>query len=143
MNVASILKTKGGRVVAAASTETVEAVINILAKERIGALLVRDADGRIAGVISERDIVQGLARSGTALLKQTAADLMTENVVYCRPTDTIDAVMERMTERRFRHMPVLDGATLVGIVSIGDVVKARISEAELEARSLKEYIATG
>ena len=143
MNVAEILKGKGDRIISVRPDESVETVIAILAKERIGALLVREEGGRVAGVLSERDIVSGVARSGAALLKQSAADLMTKNVVYCSPRDSIQAVMERMTERRFRHMPVLDGDRLAGIISIGDVVKARISEAELEARSLKEYIATG
>jgi len=143
MNVAEILKGKGDRVLSVRPADSIEAVIALLAKERIGALLVREADGRVAGVVSERDIVSGVARAGAALLKQNVTELMTRNVVYCTPRDSIQAVMERMTERRFRHLPVLDGDRLVGIISIGDVVKARISEAELESRSLKEYIATG
>lgn len=143
MNVAEILKGKGNRIVSVRPSDSVESVVATLARERIGALLVREEGGRVAGVLSERDIVSGIARSGAALLKQSAAELMTKNVVYCSPRDSIQSVMERMTERRFRHMPVLDGDQLAGIISIGDVVKARISEAELEARSLKEYIATG
>ncbi len=143
MNVAEILKGKGGRIIAARPDDTIESVVATLAREKIGALLVREDDGRVLGVIFERDIVSGIARAGAALLKQKASDLMTRNVVYCSPRDSIQAVMERMTERRFRHMPVLEGDGLAGIISIGDVVKARIGEAELEARSLKEYIATG
>jgi CBS domain-containing protein len=143
LNVASILKNKGDRIVSALPSDSVAAVVTTLGRERIGALLVREASGRVAGVISERDIVAGLARLGAALLQQPAAELMTRNVIYCSPTDTIQMVMQKMTERRFRHMPVLENGKVTGIVSIGDVVKARISETEMEAQSLKEYIATG
>lgn len=143
MNVAAILKGKGRRIVSAQPNDSIETVVGILGRERIGALLVREPSGRVAGVISERDIVAGLARIGAALLQQTASELMTRNVIYCSPADSIQTVMEKMTERRFRHMPVLDRGDLVGIISIGDVVKMRISETEMEAQSLKEYIATG
>ena len=143
LNVAAILKNKGDRIVSALPADSVEVVVSTLGRERIGALLVREASGRVAGVISERDIVAGLARMGAALLQQPASELMTRNVVYCSPTDSIQMVMEKMTERRFRHMPVLENGKLAGIISIGDVVKARISETEMEAQSLKEYIATG
>jgi CBS domain-containing protein len=141
--VAAILKEKGGRVIAVRPEDRLEVVVRTLAREKIGAVLVRDANDHVLGVISERDVVSGLGREGPGLLDRQAADLMTRSVVYCGPHDTIDSVMQRMTERRFRHMPVLEDETLLGIISIGDVVKARIAETELEAQSLKEYIATG
>ena len=142
-SVAAILKDKGDRVVAVGPDDSIERVVATLARERIGAVLVRDSAGHVLGVLSERDVVRGLGQHGAALLQMSANSLMTRSVVYCTPEDTIDEVMQRMTQRRFRHLPVLDDGRLMGMISIGDVVKIRIAETELEAESLKAYIATG
>ena len=142
-SVAAILKDKGDRVVAVGPDDSIDRVVATLARERIGAVLVRDGAGQVLGVLSERDIIRGLGQHGAALLHMSASSLMTRAVVYCTPDDTIDEVMQRMTQRRFRHLPVLDEGRLMGMISIGDVVKIRIAETELEAESLKAYIATG
>ena len=143
MTVASILKAKGDRVIAVAPTDDISSAVAVLIREGVGAALVRGADGRVVGVVSERDVVRGLAKHGAELLSLPVERLMTRDVVFCAPGDTIHDVMQLMTERRFRHLPVLDRGRLVGLVSIGDVVKWRIAEAELEAESLRSYIATG
>lgn len=142
-SVAAILKDKGDRVIAVGPDDSIDRVIATLARERIGAVLVRDGTGQVLGVLSERDIIRGLGQHGAALLRMPSSSLMTRAVVYCTPNDTIDEVMQRMTQRRFRHLPVLHEGRLMGMISIGDVVKFRIAETELEAESLKAYIATG
>jgi CBS domain-containing protein len=143
MNVARILKDKGRSVVMLAPETSVRTVVETLAKERIGALILCDGDRQVAGIISERDIVRMLASGGAAVLDQPVANFMTKDVRTCTERDTVDWLMEEMTSHRFRHLPVVEGGRLIGIVSIGDVVKQRIAEAELEAASMREYIATG
>jgi CBS domain-containing protein len=143
MNVARILKDKGRSVVMLAPEASVRTVVETLAKERIGALILCDGDRRVVGIISERDIVRMLASGGAAVLDQPVASFMTKDVRTCTERDTVDWLMEEMTAHRFRHLPVVEGGRLVGIVSIGDVVKQRIAAAELEAASMREYIATG
>ena len=115
----------------------------MLAREGIGAVLVLDRAGRVAGILSERDLVRGLASHGERATTLGVAEVMTRNVVFCRPEDSIDRVMSEMTTRRFRHLPVTDNGRLTGIVSIGDVVKYRLMETEAEAESLRQYIAAG
>jgi CBS domain-containing protein len=122
---------------------SVRAVVETLAKERIGALVLCDGDRQVAGIISERDIVRMLAKGGAAVLDQPVSNFMTKDVRTCTERDTVHWLMEEMTAHRFRHLPVVEGGRLIGIVSIGDVVKQRIAEAELEAASMREYIATG
>lgn len=143
MNVATILKHKGGRVVSIHADETLAEAARLLSREGIGAVLVRDPHGKVVGIISERDVVRQVAQSGEHALKTTVGQCMTRDVVFCTPTDSIDRVMAMMTERRFRHLPVMDRSELVGIISIGDVVKNRIAETEMEAQALRQYIATG
>lgn len=143
MYVHAILKHKGQDVVSAGPTDDVVETARLLNRHRIGAVVVRDADGHVAGILSERDIVRGIAESGAACLGLKVADLMTREVVSCRPDDSIDDIMALMTERRIRHLPVMEDGRLVGVISIGDVVKRRIAEIESEASSLREYIATG
>ena len=143
MTVASILKSKGDRVIAVAPSDSIASVVAVLIRDGVGAALVRGAEGRVVGVVSERDVVRGLNKHGKELLAIPAEQLMTRDVVFCAPGDTIPDVMQLMTERRFRHLPVLDHGRLVGLISIGDVVKWRIAEAELETESLRQYIATG
>lgn len=143
MLVTSILKTKGRDVFSVGPDLSVLAVTKILREKRIGAVLVCDGAGALLGVFSERDIVRALATEGMDILGKEVRTLMTREVVTCRPTDTVDWVMALMTERRVRHIPVLENGALVGLVSIGDVVKNRIAETEMEAEALKSYITTG
>lgn len=143
MLVRSLLKTKGGDIFTVSPAISVLEAARELREKRIGAVIVCEGEGEIVGVLSERDIVRSLAEQGEAALKGTVGDLMTRDVKTCGPDDSIDHIMELMTGRRFRHVPVIDGGKLIGIVSIGDVVKHKIAEAELEAQSLKDYIATG
>jgi len=141
MLVAGILKTKGYEVVAVGPGDTIAHVTDILAEHRIGAVLVVDANERLLGILSERDIVRALARHKAETLHMTASDLMTRDVRTAAPTMSVCAAMEAMTNGRFRHMPVYDRGALVGMISIGDVVKMRISETEHEVDSLKAYVA--
>lgn len=143
MTVKAILKQKGDRVVAVRPDDTVGSVCSILDKERIGAVLVRDADQRVIGVVSERDVVRSIARLGRDMLDHTVSSIMTRDVHFCSPEDSVDQVMAQMTDRRIRHLPVLKRGKLVGMISIGDVVKQRIADHEMEAEAMKAYIATG
>jgi len=143
MDVTAILREKSGPTIVVGPEETVAECARVLARHRIGAVLVVDQDGEVLGVLSERDIVRALAADGGACLLAPSADLMTRNVVFCRPEDSITDVMQAMTARRIRHLPVEQDGELAGIVSIGDVVKYRLMEIEAEAESLRAYIATG
>lgn len=143
MTVAAILKDKKPGVIAAKPGDSVEQVCQLLADKGIGAVLVLKPDGTIAGILSERDIVRGLSMIGTDLLQQSADSIMTRNVMVCSSHDTIEDVMHLMTKRRIRHLPVVDEGKLIGMISIGDVVKRRIAQTEMEAEALKQYIATG
>ncbi|HYD65072.1 CBS domain-containing protein [Azospirillum sp.] len=140
MHVAAVLKRKGTDIVTVRPDEPIAAVARTLAERRIGAALVVDG-GAPAGILSERDIVRGVAKHGSAVLQQPASALMTRDLVTCQPTDTVAQVMAVMSERRIRHLPVMDGERLAGVISIGDVVKARLDDAELEVESLRGYVA--
>ncbi|MBT6313389.1 MAG: CBS domain-containing protein [Alphaproteobacteria bacterium] len=143
MIVASLLNTKGRDVFSIAPGASVSDAARYLRDKGIGAALVLDQAGAAAGVFSERDLVNAIADQGNTALSLTVGDLMTKDVVSCSPRDPIPTVMATMTERRVRHLPVIDGGKVVGVVSIGDVVKSRIAEAETEAEALKAYIASG
>jgi CBS domain-containing protein len=143
MNVAGILKVKGSDVITASPTDSIATVSNVLGEKRIGAVLVVDGAGKLCGVLSERDIVRGLSESGDGCLKLLTKDLMTSDLVTTSPSETIDNVMALMTEKRIRHLPVLNDGELAGFISIGDVVKSRMDEVEREAAALRDYIATG
>lgn len=143
MTVAQILKEKGGEVIGIAGDASIAEAADLLARHGIGALIVRDGRGGVAGILSERDIVRGLARDGAALLSARVDEAMTRDVVTAAPGESIGRVRELMTEGRFRHLPVMEDGRLVGLISIGDVVKHRIREAELEASALKDYIRAG
>ena len=146
MKVATILKHKGDKVTTLEGSTTLADAIKCLATHRIGAVVILDAQEHIAGVFSERDAVRALAAPGhnaaDALLRPIS-EMMTRNVVSCTREDTLDQLLERMTEGRFRHLPVVEGGRLCGIISIGDVVKLKIASTESEAEALREYIATG
>jgi len=143
MNVAAILKSKGREVFTAAPDTPLLEIAKLLGVHRIGCIVIAADDGKVIGIVSERDIVRELARAGGSVLDEPVEVCMTKAVVSCREADTIDRLMGEMTAHRFRHMPVVDRGRLVGLVSIGDVVRMRIAEAEMEAASMREYIATG
>lgn len=140
MNIESILRDKGGDVFSVGPGEDATAIARTLAQHRIGAALVRDADGTVLGIVSERDIVRALARDGTAALASTARQLLTADLVTASPATTVAEALALMTHRRCRHLPVLDDGLLAGMVSIGDLVKARIAEAEQEAEHLRAFV---
>ena len=141
MTVAAILRHKGTRVVSVEAAETIARVTATLAENRIGAVLVIDRADQLLGIVSERDIVRCLAANGARTLEMTAGQLMTRALHVAHPDTTVVEAMTMMTVGRFRHMPVLDEGRLIGLISIGDVVKARIMEQEDEVDSLKAYVA--
>jgi CBS domain-containing protein len=141
MTVAAILADKGRDVLTIAAANSLGDAVAILAKRRVGALVVVEDGDRIVGIVSERDIVRAIA-GGAAALEQPVSSVMTKNVMTCSDGETIDSVMSRMTKGRFRHLPVAENGRLTGIISIGDVVKARIEQVEREAEEMRAYIAT-
>ncbi len=140
MNLAAVLKSKGGLILSVTPGTRISDVIKMLAEKRIGAVLVCDADQRLAGILSERDIVRTLAEHAGATFEMTAEQLMTRSLKVTAPETTVAQAMEMMTDGRFRHLPVIEAGKLVGLVSIGDVVKARLSQQEHEVDSLKAYV---
>ena len=143
MIVRQILKSKGATVTAVPVAEPVVNVVTLLNEACIGAVLVLDAFGKPAGILSERDIVAGLAANGAGVLDAPAESLMTADLITCSPNDHIDELMRVMTNRRIRHLPVLENGHLAGVISIGDLVKARIAELETEGEALQRYIGAG
>jgi CBS domain-containing protein len=143
MNVAAILKMKGREVITAPPDMPLLEIAKLLGTHRIGCIVIAEDDGKLVGIVSERDIVREIARAGASVLTEPVAACMTKSVVSCRESDTMDLLMAEMTAHRFRHMPVLERGRLAGLVSIGDVVRMRIAEAEMEAAAMREYIATG
>jgi CBS domain-containing protein len=140
MFVRNILLGRRGNVVTIEPTADLVAAVRRLAERRIGALVILGADHRIAGILSERDIVRVLAELGPAALHEPVGQVMTRDVKTCSEDDTVESLMGRMTTGRFRHMPVVEQGKLVGIVSVGDVVKNRVEEIEREAAALRYYI---
>jgi CBS domain-containing protein len=140
MYVKDILRDKGTEVYTVTPEATISNLVRELVEHRIGAAVVVDGDGDVVGVISERDIVYCIAKHGGGCLEGKVVELMTAKVITCAPDTAIDEVMNQMTERRIRHLPVIDQGRLAGIVSIGDVVKNRIASAEREVSLLREYI---
>lgn len=142
MTVSTILAAKGGGVITIEPTATLAAAASLLSEKRIGALIILGPGGRVAGILSERDIVHSLAQRGRQALDEPLSQAMTREVVTCASDDAISSLMERMTTGKFRHMPVVDGGQLVGIVSIGDIVKRRVDEMERESEAMRDYIQT-
>jgi CBS domain-containing protein len=142
MLVSQILRRKGDTVFTTVPDESLATVAALLMARRVGALVVLEAD-RVVGIISERDVTRAVAEYGAAALEQSVASCMTRDVLFAEPGETVDMLMERMTDRRIRHLPVCAKERLVGLVSIGDLVKAKISEVQAEAEGLKAYIAAG
>jgi CBS domain-containing protein len=143
MFVSDILSQKGGLVFTVTPGTTVSQVAKQLSTRRIGSVLVMDGRDSLTGIVSERDIVRAISLHGDSALEFEASRVMTRDVVTCDPDDSIDQVMETMTRGRFRHLPVMRHGELLGLVSIGDVVKARLEEAKHETEALKAYIAAG
>src|SRR5260370_5866854 len=142
MTVKAILSAKGGDVISIEPTATLETAVKTLAKHGIGALLVLGPDRRVIGILSERDIVRALGEHGADVLTRPLAQVMTRKVVTCGPTETVGTIMERMTTGKFRHVPVVEQDQMVGIISIGDVVKHRVHEMDRESAALRDYIQT-
>lgn len=144
MNVKAILAAKalGGDIISIEPTADLLAAARLLGAHRIGAVLIRGAGGRLSGILSERDIVRAISEQGAAALTLPVAQVMTRNVATCVEDDSIASIMERMTEGKFRHMPVLARGKLIGLVSIGDVVKQRVGEIEQESEAMRDYIQT-
>jgi CBS domain-containing protein len=142
MDVKTILRTKGRNVTTIQPDASVAHAAELLRQRNIGAVVVVEESGAVAGIISERDIVHGVAAKGSVCLEQKVAELMTRRVHSCRLEDSVTDLMGRMTEARIRHLPVLEDGRLCGIVSIGDVVKNRLEEIEFEAEQLREYVTT-
>jgi len=141
MLVSQILKEKGDLVFTAAPADSVAAVAALLVARKVGAMVVLDDKQDVAGIVSERDIVRVVAEQGAEGLAQPISSCMTKDVVFATPNEAVDALMGRMTDRRIRHLPVCRDGKLVGIVSIGDLVKRKIEETVAEAETLKAYIA--
>jgi CBS domain-containing protein len=140
MTVSAILSVKGREITTAQPHRTLGEIARTLADKRIGAVIITGSDGALRGILSERDVVRAVAQRGAAALDDPASQHMTAKVVTCGRHDLIADVMEHMTNGRFRHMPVVENGRLVGVISIGDVVKHRIAETVAESQSLKDYI---
>jgi CBS domain-containing protein len=143
MNVATILKLKGATVVTTTADKSLLDVAKLLVLHGIGCIVIVRGEDNITGIVSERDLVRAISQSGAKVLEEPVSVHMTKKVVTAQKADTIDRLMSEMTVHRFRHMPVVEKGRLIGIVSIGDVVKMRISEAEMEAAAVREYTNTG
>ncbi len=141
MNVGKILESKGSEIIALEDDCTVLEVAKLLGERRIGAIPIMK-NKKLCGIISERDVVRGLAIRGGAVLADGVSTLMTKAVITCKMDDSVQQLMVMMTERRIRHVPVVEGGALKGMISIGDVVKERMQETEQEAEALKAYISS-
>lgn len=141
MFVSQILSEKGRKIVSVKREATLAEAADVLAKQNIGAVLILSADGGTEGILSERDIVRLIAMTGPQILSARVEACMTSPVAACEEDDSVEDVAELMTRRRFRHLPVIEKGRVVGLVSIGDVVKSRIEETVREAEALKDYIA--
>ena len=142
MKLADVLHNKDSEIVKIGSHNSIAEAARLMAEKRIGALLVEDEDENIVGILSERDIVRGLGPHGADLHDVEVSELMTQNVIRCSAADSVNEAMAMMTDRRIRHLPVFDGEQLVGFISIGDLVKCRITEVQAEAEAMRAYIAS-
>lgn len=140
MKISDVLRSKGGDVVTASPDDSVTDLLTLLAEHRIGAVVVSSGDGTVDGIVSERDVVRHLQRSGTGVLEEPVRTIMTANVHTCTAQEEVSDLESRMTERRIRHVPVVEDGRLVAIVSIGDVVKYRIRDLAAERDQLEAYI---
>jgi CBS domain-containing protein len=143
MNAEAILQSKGHEVITITPEDTVLEAAQILDQRRIGAAVVINDAGKVCGVLSERDVARQVARHGGDSLQKPVSDCMSRNVITAKPDDTLDMLLSCMTDRRIRHLPVMAQGKLVGVISIGDVVKRKITETEAEAEAMKAYISAG
>lgn len=143
MNVGLILKSKGRAVSTVRPNATLLDVAKKLGPKKIGAIVVVGENGQVAGIISERDVIRAISEHGAHALSMMVSEVMTRSVVACQETSEIDELMETMTKGRFRHLPVIEDEALVGIISIGDVVKYHIAEVQMEVSAMRNYLATG
>ena len=143
MNVKTIIGNKGRDVITARESDKISDVASSLSANKIGALVISNDGVHINGIVSERDIVHGLVEHGASLLDREISDVMTRDVFTCSPDDSVDELMAKMSGRRIRHLPCVEGDRLCGMISIGDVVKYRLVEIEAEAEAMRAYIATG
>ncbi len=143
MNAEAILNEKGNEVITIEESATIRDAACTLDQRRIGATVVVDGKGKVCGVLSERDITRQVAREGASALDSQVSTCMSSNVITAKRADTVDELLSCMTNRRIRHLPVMEAGTLVGVISIGDVVKRKIAETEAEADAMKAYIAAG
>ena len=142
MLVSDLIKEKGAGVVTTRPATTVAQAADIIANKRIGAVVVTEIDNKVVGIISERDIVNGLSKSGANLLTLPVSDVMTRDVFTCATTEDVNQLRREMTSRRARHIPIVEDEKLIGIISIGDIVKNRLDELEDETQQMRDYIAT-
>ncbi|MFD1696754.1 CBS domain-containing protein [Roseibium aestuarii] len=143
MTVASILKGKGRNVISERATTSLAGICKVLSERKIGAIVITGAEGLIEGIISERDIVKAIGQQGPGALDLAVGDIMTRAVITCVEGDSVNSVMSKMSSGRFRHMPVVDeDRKVIGVISIGDVVKHKIAQVELEAEQMRSYIST-
>ncbi|MBB5047832.1 CBS domain-containing protein [Rhodopseudomonas rhenobacensis] len=142
MTVSAILESKGRQIVGVEPDTPLHAAVKVLADRRIGAVLVMTRGRRIEGILSERDVVRVLGERGAGVLDEPVSAVMTRKVIHCRPADTVSAMMELMTSGKFRHIPVIEDNEIVGLISIGDIVKWRLREYEHEQQALQDYIKT-
>ncbi|MFN3624892.1 MAG: CBS domain-containing protein [Hyphomicrobium sp.] len=143
MNIGQILKAKGRAVATARPDTPLLEIAGKLAQKKIGAIVIVGDKGDVVGIVSERDIIRKLGERGPAVLDEPVSQSMTANVISCQETSTLDELMEIMTQGRFRHVPVIEDGALVGIVSIGDIVKNHIAEVEMEVTAMRGYFVTG
>ena len=142
MKVINILQSKGVEVFAVSPGMTLKDAVDVLGEKNIGAVIVKNSAGEVTGILSERDVVRRIRTDGPGVLAWKVADCMTPSPFTCGPEATLDEILEKMTKKRIRHLPVVEGGRLIGVISIGDVVKLKIDNAEREAAALREYIAT-
>ena len=142
MKLAEVLRGKGQDIFRIGASQNIADAAIALTEKKVGALLVEDEGGTIVGILSERDIVGGMGPHGADLHDVAVSELMTRDIIRCSPADTVNEAMAMMTDRRIRHLPVFDGDELVGFISIGDLVKCRITEVQAEAEAMRAYIAS-
>ena len=142
MNVAAILKLKGSGVVTTTKDKSLLDIAKLLSQHGIGCIVIEGDDGKVAGIVSERDLMRAIGQAGPEVLKEPVSDFMTKTVVTARKADMVDRVMSEMTVHRFRHMPVVEGDRLIGLVSIGDLVKIHVEDTEFGTAAMRQYIKT-
>jgi CBS domain-containing protein len=143
MNAASILKFKGSDVVTSTANRSLLHIAQLLTQHGIGCIVIVGEDDKIAGIVSERDLMRAIGQAGPKVLDRPVSDFMTKNVVTARKADTTELLMSEMTVHRFRHMPVVETGRLIGLISIGDLVKIQIADMEMEATATREYAGLG